>query len=70
MEHKLEYLRVKNYMSQNDVAKVLGMSQTNYRKIEKGITRLTVDAACKLVPVFHVNCIEDLLVDSRELSKV
>lgn len=65
----LEELRVKNYMSQNDVAKLLGMSQTNYRKIEKGMTRLTVDVAQKLVVMFRVKSIEDL-VNNRELSKV
>lgn len=64
MQTNLENLRTKNYMSQHDVAKVLGMSQTNYRKIEKGISRLTVDVAQRLVVIFRVNNIEDL-IDNR-----
>lgn len=69
MEKLLE-LRVKNYMSQNDVAKLLGMSQTNYRKIEKGLTRLTVDVAKKLVKIFRVESIEELIDNNHELSEV
>jgi DNA-binding XRE family transcriptional regulator len=69
MDNNLELLRNQNYMSQQDVAKLLGMSQTNYRKIEKGLNRLTVDVAQKLVVIFKVNSIEDL-VNNHELSKV
>lgn len=70
MINNLESLRVKNYMSQHDVATLLGMSQTNYRKIEKGISRMTVDVAQKLVSIYRVERIEDLLPNNLELSKV
>lgn len=70
MVNNLESLRIQNYMSQHDVARLLGMSQTNYRKIEKGINRMTVDVAQKLVVIFRVKNIEDLLVNNLELSKV
>lgn len=59
--NKLEELRKRSNMSQNEVAILLDMSQTNYRKIEKGLIRLNVDVALKLIQVFEVNSIEDLL---------
>jgi transcriptional regulator with XRE-family HTH domain len=49
------------FLNQSDVASDLGMSIVNYSKIERGQRRLTVDVALKLVKIFKLNSIEELL---------
>lgn len=57
----IEKHRRSNFLNQSDVALELGMSIVNYSKIERGQRRLTVDVALKLVKVFKLASIEELI---------
>lgn len=58
-----KYRRLK-FMTQAEVAKKVGMSVVNYSKYEREERRLTVELALKLVDVFGLSQIEELLLDS------
>ncbi|WP_138752787.1 helix-turn-helix domain-containing protein [Paenibacillus sinopodophylli] len=57
----IEKHRRTKYLNQADVSSELGMSVVNYSKIERGQRRLTVDVALKLVKIFELNSIEELI---------
>ena len=65
---KLEYFRRINFLSQLEVSTYLGMSQPGYRKIETGEVRLNVEIAQKLVKLYKLEKIEDLLEPILEAS--
>lgn len=65
---KIEMLRRQRFLNQKDVAHQLQMSTVNYSKIERGERRLTIDVARKLVGIFNLNYIEDLLDDEVKAS--
>lgn len=60
-KNKLEYLRKINFLSQKEVAELLGISQQFYNKIEHGNSRLSMDVAKKLKTIFKVATIDELL---------
>lgn len=47
-------------ISQTDMAKVIGVTQSHYRQIELGVTRLDVHRAKKLAD--HLGCVIDELL--------
>jgi transcriptional regulator with XRE-family HTH domain len=54
MENKLRLLRLKNNLTQENIAFELGISQKAYSKIENGQVRLTQDKVGKLSKIFNV----------------
>lgn len=58
---KLEYLRKINFLTQGEVAELLGVTQSYYHKIERGKRDLTLQLAKKLKRIFNVKHIDDLL---------
>ena len=60
---KIARIRRQLFLNQAEVAEQLGMSTVNYSKIERGDRKLTVDVARKLVKIFKLNYIDDLLDD-------
>ena len=58
MKNKLRMLRLKNNLSQENVAFELGISQKAYSKIENGQVRLTQDKVKKLSELFNVSTYE------------
>lgn len=65
-KNKIEYHRKINFMTQSEVAEHLGMSQAGYQKIETGERRLSIDLALKMVRLFSLEKIEDLLDDESK----
>ncbi|KKO51159.1 helix-turn-helix domain-containing protein [Paenibacillus sp. DMB20] len=65
---RIEMIRRQCFLSQKEVASRLEMSPVNYSKIERGERRLTVDVARKLVDLFQLNYIDDLLDDENKAS--
>ncbi|MEK4263687.1 helix-turn-helix transcriptional regulator [Paenibacillus sp. FSL L8-0499] len=59
--HKLQYLRKKKGMSQDQMAQKLGMTVHGYRKIEQGSRRMTLELAIKIKGIVDVAHIEDIL---------
>lgn len=55
MFYRLRELRVDNDMSQEDVAKYLGMSQTGYSKYEVGTVPPPVDIIIKLAKLYKTS---------------
>lgn len=60
---RVEYLRKINFLSQKEVAELLGISQQFYHKIEKGTSRITLDMAKELKVIFNLSSIDELLKD-------
>lgn len=60
---KLAQLRIMSFMTQEEVADILGMTAMNYSKIERGVRGLSIKNAMKLKSIFKVDYIEDLLDD-------
>lgn len=60
-KNRLEYLRKINFLSQLEVAELLGMSQQFYNKIENGKARLTMDIAKKLKAVYKLEHLDELI---------
>jgi len=54
MKNKLRLLRLKNDLTQENVAFELGISQKAYSKIENGQVRLTQEKVAKLSKIFKV----------------
>lgn len=50
----LKALRESKKWSQEEIASRLHMTQTNYSKLENGITRLTIDRAKELASIFDI----------------
>lgn len=63
---KLEYLRKINFMTQNEVAVCLGITQSYYQKIERGARELPMNMARKLKVLFKVSSIDELLDDMSQ----
>ncbi|MEK4139661.1 helix-turn-helix transcriptional regulator [Paenibacillus sp. FSL M7-0547] len=61
---KIEMIRRQLFLNQSDVADELHMTVGNYSKIERGERRLTVDVAKKLVKIFKLKYIDELLDDN------
>lgn len=48
-------LRLKNKMTQTELAKISKIERTNLARIEKGQRTLTLENAWKLADIFHVS---------------
>lgn len=51
----LKALRVKQQLKQQEVAKMLGISETTYNRKENGINDFTIKEAIKLGEIFSIN---------------
>ena len=54
IKSKLKALRLKKQMSQEEIADILGMTQSTYSRKEKGITNITMQEWTRLAKVFGV----------------
>ncbi len=55
MKNKLKDFRVKNELNQNDVAKIIGISQQQYSRYESTCSGLTIDKAITLADFYNVS---------------
>lgn len=51
----LKALRIKHQLKQEEVAKLLGISETTYNRKENGVNQFTIAEAIKLGEIFCVN---------------
>lgn len=65
MKYKLRSLREDNDMTQEEVAKFLNMTRTNYSRIEQEQVTLSFDTALMLAKLFNVS-LEDLLANNYD----
>ena len=56
----IKTIRLKNGISQLDMAKALGINQSNYAKLENGVTALTIDKLEQIGKIFKMDIIEVL----------
>ena len=68
MENKLRLLRLKNNLTQENVAYELGISQKAYSKIENGQVRLTQDRVILLSKIFNVSTSEFCILCDKSLN--
>lgn len=68
MKYRLRKLREAKNMTQEQIAKVLNMTRTNYSKIEKEQVSLSFDDALLLAEFFDVSLEE--LVNSKKPRKI
>lgn len=61
---KLEYLRKINFLTQAEVSASLGITESHYNKIERGVRGLSLNMAIRLKAIFKVDHIEELLVEA------
>lgn len=52
---KIKSIRLKNNLTQEDVAKRLGMAQSNFARMERGLSQITVDRLSELADVFEMS---------------
>lgn len=57
----LAYLRLRNILSQKDVAEQLGISQVYYCKLEKTPEKISLGMACKLKKILKVETIDEII---------
>lgn len=63
---KLEEHRRLNFLSQQEVSRLLGMNQNSYSKIERGERGLSLENAKKLKLIYKLNSIDELLEEEKE----
>lgn len=51
----LKALRIKNQLKQQDVAKLLGISETTYNRKENGVNEFTISEAIQLGNIFNIS---------------
>lgn len=59
--NKLTFLRKINILSQKEVAKMLGISQQYYGRLEKNPIMLSVGMALQLKSILKLKCIDELI---------
>ena len=70
IHHKIKDLRIKNKLTQDDMAATLNISQNAYSLIENGVTRLVDIERIKLIAErFGVNPVELGLLDGLGLTQ-
>lgn len=57
---RLAYLRMRNILSQREVAASLGISQQYYGRLEKNPENISIGMALKLKAILKVSCIDEL----------
>ncbi len=60
----LKALRIRNQLKQQEVAKLLGISETTYNRKENGINEFTINEAIKLGEIFSIYPGEIFFTDS------
>lgn len=55
MNSNLKKLRLKKHLRQSDIAKIIGISQQQYSRLESSYKRLTIDKAIALADFFDVS---------------
>ncbi|MEK5469347.1 helix-turn-helix transcriptional regulator [Paenibacillus sp. FSL R7-0210] len=63
-KNKLAFYRMKSIMSQEDVAKELGISQAYYGRLERNPGNINVDMAFKLKSMFMATSLDELFSDA------
>lgn len=63
--NKLKSHRVRLGMTQDEVSEKMGISHDFLGKIEQGYRKLSIENALKLVKIYRLNNIEDLLEDEE-----
>lgn len=61
---KLQYLRKRKKLTQQQMAELLGISMAHYQKIEQGRRKLTLDIAMKIKGILEVEHIDELFDDA------
>lgn len=56
MYERIKELRIENNYKQEDIAKLLGTTQSQYSRIEKGSTELLADRVILLADLYNCNC--------------
>lgn len=69
LKERLTRLRLKNKLTQLDVATELGINNSAYGKIESGATALTVDRLIKLSKILNTSIDEILGLDKKQVSE-
>lgn len=64
--NKLKYFRIKNKLSQKDVANILMITQPNYSNIETGKVKLNFDYA-KILAAYYKIPISDLIDEKTQI---
>ncbi|MCD3194208.1 helix-turn-helix transcriptional regulator [Clostridium botulinum C] len=59
----LKALRIKHQLKQQDVAKLLGISETTYNRKENGVNEFTISEAMELGNIFNINPSEIFFTD-------
>lgn len=62
--NKLTFYRLSNIMSQEDVARKLGISQAYYGRLERNPNNINVGMAKQLKSIFNVENMDDLFSDA------
>lgn len=57
-------IRFKNYLSQKEVAEMLGISQQYYGRLEKNPDKIDIGLARKLKEILKLKYIDDLIDDA------
>ena len=65
---KIKELRIKSKYSQQEIAKYLNTSQSNYSKYELGTTQINIDTLIQLANFFHVSV--DYLIGNEQFKKI
>ncbi|OMD69195.1 hypothetical protein BSK48_17110 [Paenibacillus odorifer] len=63
-KNKLAFYRMSNIMSQEFVAKELGISQAYYGRLERNPENINVGMALKLKVMFKVKTLDDLFIEA------
>jgi transcriptional regulator with XRE-family HTH domain len=66
---KVKAIRIEKKLTQKDVAKEIGMNQSNYTRIESGLTALTIERIEELAKVFEMTVSEMINYEGGEIGK-
>lgn len=61
VRNKLTYHRLRNVLSQRDVAEKLGISQAYYGRLERNPLNMKIGTAMRLKEILKVDSIEELI---------
>lgn len=65
---KIKAIRIEKKLTQQDVAKLIGTNQSNYTRIESGLTALTIERIEQLAQVFEMTVSEMLHYEGGEIE--
>ncbi|WP_439555235.1 helix-turn-helix domain-containing protein [Dyadobacter sp.] len=64
---KIKAIRQKKNLTQEEIAKKLGLAQSNYARLERGLSQLTVDRLEEIASIFEMSP-EAILTYSEDLN--